>query len=102
MRQAAARGLFYGQFGTTISPWELPDQQSRNELLHLIASSAAERLKPELRFMYTRQSEIDAELLALAEAEGVSTLNDLIPLLYGELRRMAKRQLRYENAAARL
>jgi RNA polymerase sigma-70 factor, ECF subfamily len=43
-----------------------------------------------------------AELINIAAAQEASSLNDLIPLLYTELRRIAKRQLCYENARATL
>jgi RNA polymerase sigma factor (TIGR02999 family) len=52
--------------------------------------------------MDTRQSVNGAELLPAAEARGSSTVNDLTPLLYAELRRIAKRQLRHEHAQATL
>ena len=43
-----------------------------------------------------------AELMDLAAAQEASSLNHLIPLLYTELRRIAKRQLCSEDARATL
>jgi len=41
-----------------------------------------------------------AELVDIAGGEQATSLNELIPLLYGDLRRIAKRQLCYDNARA--
>jgi RNA polymerase sigma factor (TIGR02999 family) len=101
MAQQAERSVF------SASVWDYnvtagTASDNLNSGFTFIASSAAEKLKLEVRLMDSWLRAEIAEVLNIAATEEASSLNDLAAVLYDELRRMAKRQLYYENAFATL